>query len=466
MNQDLLLHTCLERSLRKLQFVSAVSISVILYQIGVYYLSCIGIGLLVFFAFEFFINLGRKIEIRDCFIVIALIQWVFAPFLAYLYLSKSSYYAMSVPESEYMNYVVPGVILFIAGLYFPLFYSTRVDKQYLQDSIKKVLNTYPNLDILLVAIGLTASFLSGFLPYSLRFLVFLLDQVEFIGLFFILSSKRRHKWIYFLVVFGLLFASSAAAGMFHDFILWVLFAILFLAVIVGFNYRKNLICLVVFSFSIFSIMIVKQEFRKYVWNKKSTANPTLLFGNLVIDKYGGDDEMMNEDDKDMLITRLNQGWIIAAVMRYVPKNEPFANGETVYRSIKDSLVPRFINPNKLKVGGDEYFERFTGRPLNSGTSMDLSVIGEFYANYGKSGIYYMFLYGFFYNFILLIIFKLAKENITIILWLPLLFYYSIKAETGLYMPLNYIIKASIVIFFFIWAIKRFYMFILPNRKDA
>jgi hypothetical protein len=466
MNQELQSDTRNDQSPRKLQFLGAISVSIILFLYGYYYLSCFGIGLFVFFAFELFINLGQKIEIRDCFVIMALIQWVFAPFLAYIFLSKTSYYAMSVNETEYMNYVIPGITLFIAGLYFPFYYSTKIDKQHLRDSIKKMLYMYPNLDIVLVTIGLTASFLSGLLPYSLRFLVFLLDQIEFIGLFFILLSKRRYKWIYILVIFGSMFVSSVTAGMFHNFILWVLFAMLFVSVIMGFNYRKNLICLMLLLFSVFSIMIVKQELRKFIWNKRNIENPTLLFGNLIIDKYTGDDELIDEDSKDMLITRLNQGWIIAAVMNYVPKNEPFANGETVYRSIKDSLVPRFLNPNKLKVGGDEYFARFTGRHLNSGTSMDLSAIGEFYANYGKSGIYYMFLYGLFYNFILLIVFRVAKKNIAIILWLPLLFFYSVKAETGLYMPLNHVVKTSIFIIFFIWGIKSLYMFILPNHKDT
>ena len=70
----------------------------------------------------------------------------------------------------------------------------------------------------------------------------------------------------------------------------------------------------------------------------------------------------------------------------VPAKKPFVNGRTINEAIEASVLPRFLAPNK--VGADQAlinFKEITGLGLSKRASMGLSLIAEFYANYGIVG---------------------------------------------------------------------------------
>ena len=143
-------------------------------------------------------------------------------------------------------------------------------------------------------------------------------------------------------------------------------------------------------------------------------------------------------------------------MSHTPSVEPFADGETIINALEASLLPRFLAPNKAKAGGQENFERFTGRNLEKGTSMNLSPLGEAYANFGVSGaIVFMLFFGLFYNFFIHQIFKLSFRYPSLILWLPLMFLQVVKAESDVAIVLNHLVKATIVVGLFYWGFNRF-----------
>ena len=97
------------------------------------------------------------------------------------------------------------------------------------------------------------------------------------------------------------------------------------------------------------------------------------------------EHLFTEVNFDAAIDRINQGWIVARIMRYTPNYEPFAGGETIITGIRASLIPRFLDPDKPKAGGRENFTRFTGKLISDNTSMGLSPLGEAYANFGING---------------------------------------------------------------------------------
>ncbi len=415
----------------------------------------IGVGIFIFFCFQFFLNLGRKIEIRDIVILIASLQWIIGPILAYRYLPDKFMYSMTVPEHEYMSFVVPGVIFYIAGLYLP-FYKTELKHDTIKVYTRELLQKYPNLDIFLILTGIIAGYVSRFFPSSLGFVFFLLSSVQYVGIFYLLLSKRKKKIMYVLFVLGSLVLSSVRQAMFSNTVLWLIFSLIVFSFIFEFSFKKKLIIVTCCLLAIYSLQVVKQQYRRLAWGGNvSSYEGSKLLAKMMLSKYTQEEsELMKKYATYMLITRINQGWIIARIMKRVPEKEPFANGETIKRSILDSCVPRFLSPDKLQAGGAEYFSRFVGRKL-AGTSMDLSVIGEAYANYGKGGgIVFMFFMGLLYNFILFFIYRAAKKNPSIFLWLPILFLFAIKAETGFYMVFNHLVKASVflIIFFKIFNI--------------
>lgn len=426
----------------------------------------IGLGIFVFFCFQFLINLGKKIEVRDIVVVISSLQWIVGPVLAYRYLPEKFMYAMAVPEDVYMSYVIPGVFLYIAGLYIP-FYRTDLRHDSIRIYTRDLLEKYPNFDIFLILTGIISGYLSRFSPPSVYFVFFLLENVQYIGLFYLLLSKRRAKLLYVIFVMGFLFLASVRQAMFGNLLLWFVFSLIVFSFIYEFSLRRNFIIISCSLLSIFSLQIVKQEYRAIAWKTSVTGyEGTKILAEMITTEYTQDESKQEKDNRDyMLITRLNQGWIIARIMSRVPSKEPFANGETIKRSIMDSFMPRFLNPDKLRAGGAEYFNRFVGRKLQ-GTSMDLSVIGEGYANYGRvGGMVFMFCLGLLYNFILFFFYREAKVNPSIFLWVPLIFFFAIKAETGFYMVFNHLIKSSIFLIIFFKILNRIYKPYRMNFKD-
>jgi hypothetical protein len=434
----------------------SVSFMVILFSVTKFSLySAFGMGVFLFFALKFYSDLGKTIEIRDLIISIALLQWVVGPVLKYNYSSDDLFYYMAVSEKEYMNLAFPAAIFFIIGLYFPLFYK-KIDSQQQLHRISRILKNYPNIDLILIAVGIAANISEDFLPLSLRFFAYLLGGSRFIGLFFLVLNKRKFKWYIFGFVLLLLLASTIKDAIFHELILWMVFLFIIIAFLYQFKDKQKLIFII--PIIIFTILIqtVKFYFRQETSELTNTFDKTELFSEMIQEELINQDRLFSEVNINAAIDRINQGWIVARIMRYTPAFEPFAGGETILTGIRASLLPRFLDPDKPKAGGRENFTRFTGKLISDNTSMGLSPLGEAYANFGiNGGILFMFFLGLFYNFYLFIILRLSDKYPSLVLWIPLLFLQVVKAETDFVVVLNHLVKASIVVAMLIGGFRKF-----------
>jgi len=231
--------------------------------------------------------------------------------------------------------------------------------------------------------------------------------------------------------------------MFHEFLLWMGFFFIIVTFIYKINIREKIFYFVGLIMLIVIIQTIKYEFRGLM---SGFSNKTELFTNLVQKKFIETDDYKSVENRNAFITRINQGWIIARIMSWTPKYEPFAEGETIREGIKATLLPRILAPNKAFAGGKKYFQRFTGKELSGATSMNLSPLGEAYANYGVvGGAIFMFFFFSLYNLVIFIIFREANKRPTLIFFLPLLFLQVIKAETDLTIVINHLFKASIAV---------------------
>jgi hypothetical protein len=87
--------------------------------------------------------------------------------------------------------------------------------------------------------------------------------------------------------------------------------------------------------------------------------------------------------------------------------------------------------------------------------MDISIMGEAYANYGvNGGVIFMFFLGLFYNFILSRIFIYSVNTPTLILMIPLMFLQVVKAETDFTSSMNYLVKAIMVVFMIYFGLRK------------
>jgi hypothetical protein len=353
-----------------------------------------------------------------------------------------------------MNYIVPGCIALVIGLYFPLSEERIIGKEQL-DKVRIYLKDNKYLGYILVGVGLAASFISGYLPDSLTFLFFLLGNLQFIGVYLLLFGDSKFKWLLFAGLLGMVIMGSILRGMFGQLVLWLMFSLLIIAFVVKIPMFGKVLIL---SFGMLLVMLIqstKDEYRQATWYASSLKSNSEIYNELLIDRLTHPSKMFSSAPLENLGARLNQGWIIARIMGHIPEKQAFVKGETIETAIYAGILPRVLAPHKAKAGGHANFERFTGTVLPKGTSMDISVIGEGYANFGVfGGIVFMLIIGLFYNWIIIIVIKISRNHPTLIIWLPLLFFQVIKAETDFATVFNYLTKASLITFLVFWGFNK------------
>ncbi|MFN8256526.1 MAG: hypothetical protein U0W24_12595 [Bacteroidales bacterium] len=418
------------------------------------FFSSLCVTVFVFFSLRFFTGLGNSVEIRDLMIVIALLQWIVGPVLKYHSNVKDIFYYMAIPEAEYISYAGTASLVFIAGLYLPGLYR-KIDTNLQIENVKDILKKNPNMDLILIGIGVLSGIIEKFSPESIKFFLFLVGGTRFIGMFFLVMNNRKFKWPIFGALLVWLFIETVKDAIFHELLLWLTFLFIFISFLYKFSTRQKILFIIPFFIFMGLVQSIKFYFRAEIAAYSGAFDRAAIFTEMVKEELSTGSKTMTNSNFDAAIDRINQGWIVARIMRYTPAYEPYANGETIITGIRASLIPRFLDPNKPKAGGRDNFERFTGKKLSENTSMGLSPLGEAYANFGvNGGILFMFLLGLFYNFYIFTIIRLSNRYHSLILWLPLLFLQVVKAETDFVVVLNHLVKASIVVAVVIFAIRR------------
>jgi len=419
-----------------------------------YFVSAIGVALFVCIFVKFVQDLGKRIEIRDLIAFLAVLQWVLGPVLAYNVLPYDELYWMDVPEPVYMGYVVPACIALVVGLYFPLSDDRIISIEDIE-KVKNYANENPYIGYFLAGIGIAAGYVSKYLPSSLSFLFFLLSGMQFVGVYLILFSNSKFKWVAFTGVMGMVIMAAVLQGMFGELVLWMMFALLIIAFVLNFPMIGKIAIL---SFGFLLVMLIqstKQEYRMATWYTESTKSNSEIYKEVLMDRLSQPAKLFESEPMENVGARLNQGWIIARIMGHMPAKYNFVKGETIETALYAGLLPRVLAPTKARAGGRANFERFTGTELPESTSMDISLVGEGYANYGIfGGIVFLLIIGLFYNLIIVKVIAISKHHPTLVLWLPILFFQVIKAETDFATVFNHFTKAALVTFIVFYGINK------------
>lgn len=440
-----------------------------MYNKPTYYLTALGLSALMmlwfpwylaaalgitFGAFVSFLDSSKdNLPVLNFVFFVACIQWLLGPFLDYVFFNSHYRYQMYVEAEEYFGLLIPASLALWAGL---SLVKSSINIEDVRQYIQVKADQQPGLPMGLIIIGFVSELAGPFVPPALRFVLFLMSSLKYVGLLYLIFSKSEKKFVMLLAVVGFAIANAIFLGVFHDLLLWSAFIFIYMANYFQLTMRTKIVAILVGLISIFLIQIAKSEYRKIIWSGSFTGSHsevfTTMIGKELITEPGTD----GESNFHNLVIRMNQGWIISRIMYHIPVYEEHAEGETIEEAIYASLLPRFLNPNKKKAGGQENFERFTGYQLMSGTSMGTSVVGEAYANYGENGtILFMFLYGLLLAFVLKKILNLsASGNPTLILWVPLIFLQVVKAETELVVVLNHLVKAAIFVFAVYWISRK------------
>ena len=434
------------------QFVSASVVALAFYVSSeMYWVTALGIGVVVYSIVWYIESLGRGAAILQIMLLIAAFQWVLGPIIAYHLEGETLKYRMYVSEKLYMDFAVPAVIALLLGL---RFISTRVNLAVIATYIKNT-GLESRYAYILIFIGLFIDILVPYFPRSLLFVAYILAQFKFVGLLYLIVAEHRFRWLFTIFIFLLSLISSAEHGLFHGLILWSALIFSYICIAIRLSRFGKLIVLTTSMALLIALQVVKADYRAMI-SSGIPENESKV--SLLIDMLLGSFDYIQSDSSNVdiasLNARLNQGWIISAVMNTVPQNVEFVEGETILLAFQDSLIPRFII-DKRNVRVSDNFEKFTGLNINKKTSMGISVLGEAYVNFGSfGGIVFMFFWGILIAIIMKVIVDISKTHPTIILWVPLIFLQMVKAETEIVVVMNHGVKTIIVITIFYLETKK------------
>jgi hypothetical protein len=335
------------------------------------------------------------------------------------------------------------------------------------DRLKIYLKEHPYVGYVLAAIGLFAGFISKSLPSSLTFLMFLVTNLQYVGIYMILFSNSKFKWLVFTGIMGLATSAAVLQGMFGELVQWFMLSFLIIAMVVRIPMWGKTVVISIGVFLILLVQSTKEEYRMATWYASSVKSNSEIYNEIIMSRLASPSLLLGSGSVENAAARLNQGWIIARIMNYMPEKQPFVRGETIQTALYASLLPRFLAPTKAKAGGRANFERFTGTPLPETTSMDISLVGEGYANFGYlGGIAFIFLVCLLYNWVIIMVIKLSMKNPALLVWIPFLFFQVMKAETDFATVFNYLTKAALVTFLVFYFTRVIMEMTQKNKKKT
>ncbi|MBU6157445.1 MAG: hypothetical protein KGP35_00305 [Bacteroidetes bacterium] len=421
----------------------------------------ISIFLFVYFLITLIDSIGKSYDLLTIPTLLLIFECLIMPSFVYnIYNDQESViafkYNMAVPLNEYYAYTLPATIAMIIGLHIP--FIRQIDQTNILQKATQNCKTYlvgkSNIGIILIITGASSGLVSYLVPGELRYVFYLIGLLIIVGVLYMFYSDAKQKKAYLIGAIVFILGQSIAAGLFGDFVYLLLLG----GLLVMLSYKPNpfyKFALAITGFLIIMLLqSIKHEYRSLTWIQNNEVNKSEAFANVVMSRINDPGKFIDRYALFPTVIRFNQGMIVSWVLEYVPRYAPFAKGETVINSTLATLVPRFLWSDKPKAGGQENMLRFTGLTI-VGYSMNIGVIGEAYANYGKNGgIIFMFCFGLFFNLIFTAILYQSKYRPTIILWIPLIYIHAIQAETDLLMTVNSTIKNLLFVGICFWAFER------------
>ncbi|HEV2478855.1 MAG TPA: hypothetical protein VGS79_04300 [Puia sp.] len=421
----------------------------------------LSVALLVFSLFSFLYNLGKKVVVLDIAVILASFTWLVMPVIFYHNYTRQDRVAyifnkyMPISSDEYFSYAFPGTLAMMIGLKIRLArLQINENSQEYKERIRRFFSGKEKIRIgfILIGLSLTSGVLRYVVPSSIGRVVYLLEHLSMVGVFYIFFSDHKRKNLILAGVIGLTLLNSIRTGLFGELVYsMALFYILVALYMKPISFFRKLIVFICGIFMVFTLQSVKSAYRAVAWTHG--ADPS-YFGKLIVDRLTDPSSLIQKDELFAIAVRMNQGWLIGVTMDRVPRRFPYANGETIATSIAAAFIPRVVWPDKPEAGGKYNLKRFWGYNLH-GYSMNIGSIGEAYGNFGKTGgVIFMFFYGLFFNFVLTKLLKWSERRPSILCWIPFLFFYAVVVETDVLTTFSSIVTGVIFMLLFIRVFKR------------
>ncbi len=400
----------------------------------------------------FFHSLGRYIAIRELICFTTILQMLFVPTIVLINYPER----MLLSSDDYLSYVLPAVIVFCISMQLPLLHSpSHYD---LIQNAKIYLKTESRINWIMLIIGSIAYIFVGSVPIQFQATVSAFVNCLYGSVLYSYYSQHKYNYLAVIAAVSILTYSAVRVGAMGDMVFWFVLWCLIILITTAWG-KKVLVKISLLMIAMFVLMILqalKAEYRANTWGEKiyeRRADSELLV-DLAKDRVQNADQFFDPEEAYVLYSRLNSGAFISHAMVYVPRYEPYANGE-IFIFFISPLIPRFIWEDKPMTGGVANINRFTSfNQLNS--SYNISPFGEAYVNFGRiGGVFFMILFGLLINVCFQYILLLCKKMPTLIFWLPPLFVGTVIIEADVLTAWGSIVYMSYFIFFLVNILKRF-----------
>ena len=424
----------------------------------------------VFTFLRFVNNFGNTICIFDFLTFYSALDTLLAALISYKFFDKDDHLAfiwgkfMRVSEDTYFEYMIPANIALFVGVH--LFFrqnNSRSALIYLERA-KHFVSDKLRVGIVFVVIGFTAGLFLNSVPGSITYFFYLLSMLSYVGGLYIYFSLKKNRTLIISVIVVAFFVEAAQTGMFGEFFMFIILAACLIISQYKFSFLSKLTIFVLGMLFVLMIQNVKLEYRSLTWaNGKENSleyrdkGNLEIFSDLFVDRLFNTDAIITRKSLFFMNTRFNQGWLISLAMNYVPRVEPYANGETIWLSLAAVAVPRFLWRDKPEAGGYMNLSRFVGLKKKLSYSMNIGPYGEGYGNFGSlGGVIFMFVFGFSLAYFLHKTLDISKTHPSVIIWIPLLFYYVLTVETDILTTINSFVKSAIFMYIIYWFAQKAY----------
>ena len=423
--------------------------------------SAIAVGIFIYWLSALLSRANDSLPIKELFLGLYALQFLFGSAVTYNGLDEYNpiEYQSRVPSDIYFKYVIPVFLSFCLGFnVFSKKYSLAIDRE----TINLWLIQHPQAPYYFIGIGFLASFSSGIFPSSLNFVIYLLSGFKYIGLFILMMSYKAIKPVLMGLIYGSILISSFQGGMFHDLLTWIIILALFLVYRYKPNWKYKIIGILLFGVFAIFIQSIKSGLREQTWIGNKEASLSLV-EDVTKDVTSSNDGLLSMKNLGPNIIRINQGWVLASSLDYVPRVMEHTNGKLLYNYSYAALVPRVFDADKLNVGGHDLVNKYAGREISGETSVALGLFTDAYVDFGAIGaVFCVFLFGLLYGYILNQFYIKSFNYPILILFSTLAFIYPIRPDTDTGSALGNLFKTIILI----WIIFRLYpsYFKLTNRN--
>ena len=381
----------------------------------------------------------------------ACVQWIVAPWLNYVLQDTVAITPMPLPSDTYFGYFVPAAFSLVAGLYLPVL-TTRSPRQPATERPVAPTQLLRLCDAMLF-IGIAMRIgLEPRVPGSVRYIFTLLDHLMYVGALGRVVTKAPGWWWRVGLVLGVEITMNAIDAQFADAMIWTLLS----ASVIVYRFRVRALTAlglgVLGVLGLFAVNGFKGGFRESIRHEgiDDADRPGLVVTGVTTFALSPS-RLLSLQNVANNVSRLNEGWIAGRVLVWVPYREPYARGETIRTALTATIVPRVLDPNKAVAGGRDNVPRFTGLDLINNTSMNLSIPGEMYANYGYlGGLFGTFAVALLLGFVFRIFVRWGRATPFAFAWAPYLFFGAISAEMGIFEVIGTLGKASVIAVVFIW----------------